>query len=147
MRSLPMTRIFRDADATLEPLVGKTIAVIGYGTQGRSQALNLRDSGERVIVGNAPDAYAAQAREDGFECLSIADATARADVVLCLIPDELTPAIYESAIRPVLRAGNTLSFASCYCVAFKEVEVSPDVDVLMFTPRTIGHRVRASLLS
>lgn len=83
-----MTRIFRDADATLEPLVGKTIAIVGYG-QGRSQALNLRDSGQRVIVGNAPDAYAAQARADGFECLSIADATARADVVMCLIPDEL----------------------------------------------------------
>ncbi len=65
-----MTRIFRDADATLEPLVGKTIGIIGYGNQGRSQALNLRDSGQRVIVGNAADAYAAQARADGFTYLS-----------------------------------------------------------------------------
>jgi ketol-acid reductoisomerase len=142
-----MTRIFRDADATLEPLVGKTIAIIGYGNQGRSQALNLRDSGQLVIVGNAPDAYAAQAREDGFECLSIADATAHADVVMCLIPDELTPAIYESSIRPGLRAGNTLCFASGYCVAFKEVEFPTDVDVVMVAPRTMGDLVRATYLS
>src|SRR5882672_2606391 len=101
-----MSQFYFDADADLSLVEGKTLAIIGYGNQGRSQALNLRDSGQRVIVGNADDAYAAQAREDGFECLSIADASALGDVVMCLIPDELTPAIYESSIRPGLRAGN-----------------------------------------
>src|SRR5436853_419649 len=106
--SAAVTQIYREADATLEPLQGRTVAVIGYGNQGRAQALNLRDSGLRVIVGNAEDDYARQARADGFDCSSIAEASARGDVILCLVPDELTPAIYEDQIRPGLRAGDTL---------------------------------------
>ena len=88
-----MTQFFRDSDASLEPLAGRTIAILGYGNQGRAQALNLRDSGQQVIVGNADDDYAEQARQDGFTTFTIAEAALRGDVLMCLIPDELTPAI------------------------------------------------------
>ncbi len=97
-----MVRLFHDDDASLEPLIGKTVAILGYGNQGRAQSLNMRDSGLTVIVGNAEDAYAADARADGFAIHSIRDAAAQGDIILSLLPDEITPAIYEEAIRPGL---------------------------------------------
>lgn len=141
-----MTRIFREADATLEPLQGRTIAILGYGNQGRAQALNLRDSGLRVIVGNAEDDYAAQARRDGFEPSSIAQAAARGDVVMSLLPDEVTPGIYNANIRPGLAAGNTLVFASGYCVCFKQITFPSNINVIMMAPRTVGVAVREHYL-
>lgn len=141
-----MTRIFREADATLEPLQGRTIAILGYGNQGRAQALNLRDSGLRVIVGNAEDDYAAQARKDGFEPSSIAQAAARGDVVMSLLPDEVTPGIYNADIRPGLAAGNTLVFASGYCVCFKQITFPSNINVVMMAPRTVGVAVREHYL-
>lgn len=137
-----MTRIFREADATLTPLQGKTIAILGYGNQGRAQALNLRDSGLSVIVGNAPDDYAAQAKTDGFDLSSIAQAAARGDIVMSLLPDEVTPGIYNADIRPGLTKGKTLVFASGYCVCFKQITFPPDVNVIMVAPRTVGVAVR-----
>lgn len=137
-----MTRTFRDADATLEPLRGKTIAILGYGNQGRAQALNLRDSGMTVIVGNADDDYAAQAKRDGFSLHTIDEAAKRGDVVMSLLPDEVTPAIYRSAIRPGLARGNTLVFASGYCVCFKQMEFPDNINVIMVAPRTVGVAVR-----
>src|SRR5919201_6706310 len=103
-----MTKIFRESDATLAPLIDKTIAILGYGNQGSAQALNLRDSGMSVIVGNADDAYAAKAREDGFACFSIGEAAARGDIVMSLLPDEVTPAIYNDAVRSAMTKGKTL---------------------------------------
>ncbi len=137
-----MTRIFREHDATLDPLRGKTIAVLGYGNQGRAQALNLRDSGMRVVVGNADDEYAANARRDGFDLYTIGDAAARGDIVMCLLPDEVTPAIYNASIRPALTKGNTLVFASGYCVCFNQVTFPADINVVMVAPRTVGVAVR-----
>ncbi len=137
-----MARIFRDADATLNPLKGKTIAVLGYGNQGRAQALNLKDSGLRVVVGNADDTYARQAIQDGFDLYTIGDATARGDIVMSLLPDEVTPAIYTASIRPGLKKGKTLSFASGYCVCFNQIGFPPDVNVVMVAPRTLGVVVR-----
>ncbi len=137
-----MTRIFRDSDATLDPLQGKTIAVLGYGNQGSAQALNMRDSGMAVIVGNADDDYAAQARKDGFATYSIAKAAERGDIVMSLLPDEITPAIYNAAIRPGLAKGQTLSFASGYCVCFNQITFPSDIDVIMVAPRTMGGIVR-----
>ena len=137
-----MTRVFREADGTLDPLQGKRIAVLGYGNQGRAQALNLRDSGMQVIVGNAEDAYAAQAAKDGFSLYSIADAAARGDIVMSLLPDEVTPGIYREAIRPGLSSGKTLVFASGYAVCFKQVEFPRDINVVMVAPRTVGIAVR-----
>ena len=141
-----MTRIFRDSDATLEPLHGKTVAVLGYGNQGSAQALNMRDSGVKVIIGNADDDYAKQARADGFETYSLAEAAARGDVVMSLLPDEVTPALYNAAIRPGLSAGKTLSFASGYCVCFQQIEFPPDINVIMVAPRTMGGIVREDYL-
>src|ERR1700716_915572 len=114
-----MTRYFRDADASLEPLHGKTVAILGFGNQGHAQALNLRDSGVQVIVGNAADEYAERARADAFPTYSIAEASARADILLCLIADEITPAVYDRDIRPGLAAGNTVCFASGYCIRYE----------------------------
>jgi len=141
-----MTRIFRESDATLEPLQGKTIAILGYGNQGSAQALNMRDSGLSVIVGNADDDYAAQARNDGFATYSIAEAARRGDVVMLLLPDEVTPAIYNAAIRSGLSKGKTLSFASGYCVCFRQITFPADINVIMVAPRTMGGIVREDYL-
>lgn len=137
-----MTRIFRDDDATLEPLRGKTVAILGYGNQGSAQALNLRDSGLSVIIGNADDDYALQARNDGFDLYTLAEASARGDIVMSLLPDEVTPAIYNASIRPGLTKGKTLSFASGYCVCFDQIRFPSDINVVMVAPRTLGVVVR-----
>jgi ketol-acid reductoisomerase len=142
-----VTRYFRDADASLAPLTGKTVAIIGFGNQGHSQALNLRDSGVQVIVGNAEDEYAARARASGFTTFSIAEASRRADVILCLIADEITPAVYEGEIRPGLSGGKTICFASGYCICFAQITFPADVNVVMVAPRIMGDLVRDTYLS
>lgn len=137
-----MTTIYRDADADLAALEGETVAVLGYGNQGRSQALNLRDSGLQVLVGNRGDEAREQARADGFEVLPIAEASRCADVVLMLVPDEVMPAVYETEVAPGLAAGNLVSFASGYNVAFGLLEPAADLDVALLAPRIIGVGVR-----
>ena len=137
-----MAKVYYDADASLEPLDGKTIAVVGYGNQGRAQALNLRDSGLEVIVGNLEDEYAAQARADGFSPLSIEGAVRRAGVVLFLIPDEVQPEVYERSIARSLDPGDVLCFAHGYNVAFEHIRPKRDLDVVMVAPRMIGAGVR-----
>jgi len=137
-----MATIYHDEDADLGALAGQTLAVIGYGNQGRSQALNLRDSGLSVIIGNVSDASADRAREDGFEVLGIAEACARADVVLLLVPDEVMPAVYQEHVAPSLRPGSLVDFASGYNVAFGLIAPAADLDVGMVAPRMIGPGVR-----
>ena len=100
-----MAKFFAAADADPAILNGKTIAVIGYGNQGRSQAINLRRSGHQVIVGNQEDESWRQAREDGFETFAMDAAAARADVVMLLLPDEIAPATYRELIAPHLARG------------------------------------------
>lgn len=138
-----MARIFREQDATLEPLKGKTVAVLGYGNQGRSWALNLRDTGISVVVGNPKDDYEAQARADGFEPMAIAAAAKLGDIVMVILPDEVTPAIYREHIKGALTAGKTVGFASGYCVAYNQIEFPSDINVVMVAPRTLGEIVRA----
>ena len=138
-----MARKFTDADATLEPLAGKTVAILGYGNQGRSWSLNLRDSGISVVVGNPEDDYAAQARADGFEPIPIADAARQGDIVMVILPDEVTPAIYNQHIKSALTPGKTVGFASGYCVAYNQIDFPPNVNVVMVAPRTLGEIVRA----
>lgn len=137
-----MTRVYHDSDATLKPLADKVLAVIGYGNQGRAQALNLRDSGMAVVVGNRDDDHAEIARADGFDPVAVAEATTRADVVLLLVPDEVAPEVFEQSIAPHLAPGKALDFASGYNIAFGQISVRSDVDVVLVAPRMIGAGVR-----
>ncbi|MDH7487823.1 MAG: ketol-acid reductoisomerase [Anaerolineae bacterium] len=134
-------RVYHDQDADMNLLAGRRIGVIGYGNQGRAQALNLRDSGLEVIVGNQEDEYAQQARADGFTVLPLAQAAAQADILLLLIPDEVMPQVFEQEIAPHL-SGKVLAFASGYNVAFGFITPPPDVDVVLVAPRMIGAGVR-----
>jgi ketol-acid reductoisomerase len=137
-----MARIYHDDEADLSVLDGLRVAVVGFGNQGRSQALNLRDSGVSVVVGNRRDAAFEQAARDGFEALPIPEACACADVVMMLLPDELMPAVYEEQVAPHLAAGNLLVFASGYNVAFELIRPAQEVDVVLIAPRMIGVGVR-----
>ncbi len=137
-----MTTIYRDSDADLGALAGETVAVVGYGNQGRSQALNLRDSGLEVVVGNRGDAARDRAREDGFDVHSIADACRRADVAMLLIPDEIMPEVYREEVAPGLEDGNVVCLASGYNVAFGLLDPAPELDCVMLAPRIIGLGVR-----
>ena len=135
-------KVYYEADANLSALAGKTIALVGYGNQGRAQALNLRDSGATVIVGNRDDEYVLTARQDGFSPIAIPDVVKRGDIVMILIPDEVQPGVYEEMIAPHLREGQTLCVASGYNIHFKLIQPPANVDVIMVAPRTIGREVR-----
>jgi len=141
-----MARIFHDDDAPLETVQEKRIAVIGYGNQGTSWALNLRDSGLDVRVGTIGDASRAQAEADGFPAHEIPDAVAEADVVCLLIPDEVMGEAVASAVVPSLKPGAALCFASGYAVAYDEVKIPDGIDVVLVAPRMIGVGVRDSYL-
>jgi ketol-acid reductoisomerase len=136
-----MTTVYHDQDADLAALAGETIAVIGYGNQGRSQALNLRDSGLHAVVGNIGDAARARAQGEGFETFDVAEAAARADVLMLLVPDEVMPDVYIRDVAPRLRRGSCLVFASGYTVTFGLVTPSPELDVVLVAPRMIGQGV------
>jgi ketol-acid reductoisomerase len=137
-----MTTVYHDQDADLAALAGETIAVVGYGNQGRSQALNLRDSGLEVVVGNIGDEARARARSEGFATCDVAEASSRADVLMLLIPDEVMPEVYTRDVAPRLRDGACLSFASGYTVAFDLVKPKATLDVVLVAPRMIGPGVR-----
>jgi ketol-acid reductoisomerase len=126
----------------LEPLVGKTIAILGYGNQGRAQALNLRDNGMTVLVGNRQDRYFDQAKADGFEPLSIPEAAAAADFLFILTTDESQPLIWDEQIAPGVSAGNTLVWASGYNVGYGLIKPPAGVDVVLVAPRMTGNMVR-----
>lgn len=136
------TTTYREADADLRVLDGKTIAVIGYGNQGRSQALNLRDSGLSVLIGNIPDAYRERALADGFAVHAIHDAVRQADVTMILLPDEIAPEVYDHEIGPMLRPGSAVCFASGYTVAFGLIKPDPGLDLILLAPRMVGPGVR-----
>lgn len=134
--------VYHDNDGDLGVLAGQPIAVIGYGNQGRSQALNLRDSGLDVSIGAIADSTRERARAEGFDVADIAAAVAGADVVFLLIPDEIMPEVYDREVAPNLRAGSAIVFASGYNVAFGHLGIPGNVDVLMIAPRMIGAGVR-----
>lgn len=140
-------QIFHDEDADPSVLIDKTVAVVGYGNQGRSQALNLRDSSVTTIVGSIEDDGARRARADGFDVYAIPEACDLADIIMLLVPDEIMPAIYEDAVHPHLRAGKLLDFASGYNVAFGLIAPPPEVDVILIAPRMIGPGVRDTFLA
>lgn len=135
---------YYDSHASLEALRDKSLGIIGYGNQGRAQALNLRDSGLRVEIGGLRDETARQAEADGFKVHSVAEAAERSDVLALLIPDEVQRQVYEEVISKKLRPGQTLDFAHGYNIHFRLIVPPPDVDVIMVAPRMIGRMVRES---
>jgi ketol-acid reductoisomerase len=142
-----MAEIFYDADADLGRLEERTVALIGYGNQGRAQALNMRDSGLRnIVIGNVRDASWEIAQADGFWPMPIAESVKEADVSFVLVPDEVAPEVYREHIEPSLGSGKTLNFASGYNIAFNHIRPPEDVDVVMVAPRMIGEALRSLYL-
>ena len=130
------------AEASTGWLDGRTIAIIGYGNQGRSQAMNLRDRGFAVVVGTDRDATWDQARADGLPVMSTAEAAASAHVVVILVPDEVAPKVFKNEVAPHLAKDSVLVFASGYNVAYGYILPPPAVDVVLVAPRMIGRGVR-----
>jgi ketol-acid reductoisomerase len=132
-----------DNDADLSLLEGKTVAILGYGSQGHAHALNLHDSGVDVVVGLRPDSSSVEkAKADGLEVDTIADAASRGDVVMILLPDEKQAEIWESEIKDGIAPGNLLLFAHGFAIHFDQIEPGPEVDVAMVAPKGPGHLVR-----
>jgi len=140
---MPDEGIFYDADANLDALKRKTVAILGYGSQGHAHALNLRDSGIDVVVGLRPDSSSrAEAEAEGLEVLGVGDAASRGDVVMVLLPDERQADVWESEIRDGIAPGNLLMFAHGFSIHFEQVEPPAGVDVGMVAPKGPGHLVR-----
>jgi ketol-acid reductoisomerase len=132
-----------DDDADLALLEGKTVAILGYGSQGHAHARNLHESGVNVVVGLRPDSSSVeQAKSDGLEVDTIANAASRGDVVMILLPDEKQAEIWESEIKDGIAPGNLLLFAHGFSVHFGQIEPGPEVDVAMVAPKGPGHLVR-----
>jgi ketol-acid reductoisomerase len=135
--------IFYDDDADLSALEGKTIAILGYGSQGHAHALNLKDSGCEVVVGLRPDsASRSEAEGEGLEVLDVSEAASRGDVVMILLPDERQAEVWEDEIRDGIAPGNLLMFAHGFSIHFGQIEPPPGVDVGMVAPKGPGHLVR-----
>jgi ketol-acid reductoisomerase len=136
-----------DDDADLSLLDGKTVAILGYGSQGHAHALNLRDSGVSVVVGLRPDsASRAKAEKEGLEVLDTPDAASRGDIVMVLLPDERQGQIWESEIRDGVAAGNVLMFGHGFSIHYEQIVPPPDVGVAMVAPKGPGHLVRRQFL-
>ena len=135
--------MYYDADADLAKLEDKTIAVIGYGSQGHAQAQNLRDSGLKVIVGQRQGgASYEEAVADGFSPLPVAEAAEQADIVQVLLPDVVQKSVYQQAIEPNLEAGNALVFSHGFNIHFDQIVPPGEVDVFMVAPKSPGHLLR-----
>ena len=142
------TPIYYDKDTDLSIIQTKRLAFIGYGNQGAAQSQNLRDSGvSEILIGNRDDAYKDAAMADGFQVVSIAEASAWGDVVFLLIPDEVQPQVFREQIAPYLKTGASLVVASGYNVAFQLFDLPNSIDVIMVAPRMIGAGVRERYLS
>jgi len=136
-----------DDDADLTLLHGKTIAIIGFGSQGHAHALNLRDSGVKVVVGLREDsASVAKAREGGLEVTSVVEAASRGDVIMMLVPDELHGLVWGEEVRDGVAAGNLLLFGHGFSVHYGEVDPPAGVDVALVAPKGPGHLVRRTYL-
>jgi ketol-acid reductoisomerase len=135
--------MFYDDDADLSLLDGKTVAILGYGSQGHAHAQNLKDSGVDVVVGLRPDSSSVEkAKADGFEVLDIGEAASRGDLVMILLPDEKHGEVYREEIADGIAPGNTLLFGHGFSVHYGEVEPPPEVDVALIAPKGPGHLVR-----
>jgi ketol-acid reductoisomerase len=141
-------KIYYDKDADLALLKGKTIAILGYGSQGHAHALNLRDSGCNVIVGQRPgSANYDLAMNDGFKPVSAEEATEKGDLINILLPDEVQGDVYKSSIKPHLKPGNILMCSHGFNVHFGQVEAPKGVDTLLVAPKGPGHLVRSEFVA
>ncbi|HEY6671649.1 MAG TPA: ketol-acid reductoisomerase [Solirubrobacterales bacterium] len=135
--------VLYDKDADLSALDGKTIAILGYGSQGHAHALNLKDSGMEVVVGLRPDSSSrSDAEGEGLEVLDVADAASRGDIVMILLPDEKQAQIWREEIADGIADGNLLMFAHGFAIRFGQIEPPAGVDVGMVAPKGPGHLVR-----
>ncbi|MDR2488152.1 MAG: ketol-acid reductoisomerase [Desulfovibrio sp.] len=136
-------KVYYEKDADLAVLKGKTVAVIGYGSQGHAHAQNLRDSGLEVVVGQRPGGVNYDlAKEHGFAPLSAAESAAAADLIMILLPDQYQAGVYERDIKPHLKAGKALLFAHGFNIHFNQIVPPKDVDVFLIAPKGPGHLVR-----
>ena len=133
-----MVKVYYDENVATDELKGKTIAIVGYGSQGHAHAQNLRDNGHNVIIGLREGKSAQAAKEDGFDVFPVKEAAAKADLIMILAPDEIQGALYENEIAPSLEAGNSLVFAH----GFNVITPPADVDVFLVAPKGPGHLVR-----
>ena len=147
MEGCEVVQLYYEKDGDLSKLKEKTIAVCGYGNQGRSQALNMRDAGLTVIIGNRLDEYRTRAENDGFQVYNISEASRLADVIFILLPDELQESIYRKEIEKHLKEKTVLVFAHGYNIAFGLIIPSKNIDVLLIAPRMIGIGVRECILN
>ncbi len=144
----PPPAVIEEADVSLAPLRDRTVAVLGYGNQGRAHALNLRDSGVSVVVGARPEgAGAARARADGFEPLALAAAAAAGDLVMLLLPDELQGPLYHELIAPALRPQAALGFAHGFAIAFGQIAPPPGRACILVAPKGQGDMLRRAFAS
>jgi ketol-acid reductoisomerase len=142
-----MAKRYYEQDGSLEPLQGKTAAIIGYGSQGHAHALNLRDSGVSVVVGlPASSRSRAKAENAGLTVVTPAEAAARADFIMILVPDHIQADLYKSDIAPSMKPGKTLMFAHGFNIHFGFIQPPAGVDVSMVAPKAPGHRVREVFL-
>jgi ketol-acid reductoisomerase len=140
-------QVYFEKDAPLTPLQGRTIAVLGYGSQGHSQAQNLRDSGLSVIIGQRPgSANYDLAVEHGFSPLPAADACEKADLIQVLLPDHIQADVYEKDIKPHLKPGKMLMFSHGFAVHFNQINAPREVSVAMVAPKGPGHLVRSEYI-
>jgi ketol-acid reductoisomerase len=139
-----MAKMYYEKDCNFELMKGKTVAVVGYGSQGHAHALNLRDSGVSVVVGLYEGSKSAKAaKEAGLEVLNTADAVKKADITMVLVNDEKQAALYSSDIAPNLKPGSALAFAHGFNIHYGQIVPPADVDVIMVAPKGPGHTVRS----
>ena len=138
-----MGKIYYDKDADLKILKKKTIAIVGYGSQGHAHARNLHDSGMKVLVGlRKESAFWQRAQKDGLKVMTVPEASKAADIIMILIPDDKQRAMYESDIKPHLKKDNAIAFGHGFNIHFGQVVPPDNVDVFMVAPKGPGHLVR-----
>ncbi|MBI3122963.1 MAG: ketol-acid reductoisomerase [Ignavibacteriales bacterium] len=136
-------KVYYDADANLDLLKNKKIAVLGFGSQGHAHALNLKESGMNVCVGLRSDSASVEkAKAGGLEVKSVADAVKSSDVIMILLPDQTQKSVYDSEIAPNLKSGDTLAFGHGFNIHYKQIVPPADVNVMMIAPKGPGHLVR-----
>ena len=143
-----MVKMYYDSDCNLSLLDGKTVAILGFGSQGHAHAMNLKDSGVNVVVGLRPGSkHEKKAKDYGIPVMTMAEAAAAGDIIMMLVPDEKQADIYKEVVEPNLKPGNVLAFAHGFNIHFKQIVPPADVDVIMIAPKGPGHTVRSQYLA